>query len=182
MQFTKTDIPGIILIQPKILGDDRGYFYESYHAELFSKNGIDKQFVQDNQSFSHKGVLRGLHFQNPPFAQGKLIRVVQGSVLDIALDIRMGSPTYGKYFSEIVSSEKQNMIWIPEGFAHGFITLQDNTIFQYKCTNYYNKEVEGCILWNDNDLKIDWNIENPIISEKDKLGIPFSSYNSKFIF
>ena len=134
MTIQETSIQDLLIIQPRIFADDRGYFYESYNKKIFLKLGLDLNFVQDNQSLSQKGVLRGLHFQNPPFAQGKLVRVIQGSVLDVVVDIRSNSPTYGQHEKVILSGENKTMFWIPPGFAHGFITLEDNTIFTYKCT------------------------------------------------
>jgi dTDP-4-dehydrorhamnose 3,5-epimerase len=168
MEFKSTTIEGLIEIYPRIFKDDRGHFFESYQREVFTKNGIPFEFVQDNQSFSTAGVLRGLHFQNEPFAQGKLVRVITGKVIDIAVDIRPNSPTFGKYESFILDAALQNMVYIPEGFAHGFAALEDS-IFSYKCTNNYNKPAEGGIIWNDPDLNIDWGIENPNVSEKDIL-------------
>ncbi len=166
MEFRKTSIEGLIEIYPKIFGDARGHFFESYRQDLFAQNGIPFQFVQDNQSFSTAGVLRGLHFQNPPFAQGKLVRVITGKVIDIAVDIRPGSPTFGKYEKFVLDATLQNMVYIPEGFAHGFAALEDS-VFAYKCTNNFNKASEGGIIWNDPDLNIDWGIESPNVSEKD---------------
>jgi len=180
MTFSQTAIEGVIEIQPTIFGDHRGYFFESYHRQQFNEHGIEVEFVQDNQSFSHRGVLRGLHFQKPPHTQGKLVSVVKGSVLDVAVDLRTKSSTYGKHIAVVLSEEKQNRLWIPEGFAHGFLTLEDNTIFQYKCTNYYCKDSEATLLWNDPILNIDWNIENPLVSEKDKLGIPLTQLEHYF--
>lgn len=180
MQLIPTPIPDLFLVQPRVFEDPRGYFFESYNRQTFVEHGIDAQFVQDNQSLSHKGVLRGLHLQNPPFAQGKLVRVIKGAVRDIAVDIRKGSPTYGQWFSHELTESNKTMMWIPPGFAHGFLTLEDNTIFSYKCTNYYSKESEDCILWNDPDLGIDWGITNPILSEKDKQGKAFREFNSLF--
>lgn len=166
MEFRKTSIEGLIEIYPKIFGDARGHFFESYRYDIFAQNGIPFQFVQDNQSFSTAGVLRGLHFQNAPFAQGKLVRVVTGKVIDVAVDIRPNSPTFGKHQKFILDASLQNMVYIPEGFAHGFAALEDS-IFSYKCTNNYNKASEGGIIWNDSDLNIDWGIKNPNVSEKD---------------
>lgn len=166
MEFRKTSIEGLIEIYPKIFGDARGHFFESYREDLFAQNGIPSRFVQDNQSFSTAGVLRGLHFQHEPFAQGKLVRVVVGKVIDVAVDIRPDSPTFGKYERFILDASLQNMVYIPEGFAHGFAALEDS-IFSYKCTNNYNKASEGGIIWNDTELNIDWKIENPNVSEKD---------------
>lgn len=169
MKIIKTSIEGLLIIKPDVFKDERGYFYESYNKERFAKEGLDMNFVQDNESKSSKGVLRGLHFQKPPYAQGKLVRVVKGAVMDVAVDLRKDSPTYGKWESVILTEENKFQFWIPEGFAHGFVTLEDETIFNYKCTNVYNKESEGSILWNDPDINIDWNIDNPILSEKDKI-------------
>lgn len=166
MEFRKTSIEGLIEIYPKVFGDARGHFFESYREDLFFQNGIPFKFVQDNQSFSTAGVLRGLHFQNSPFAQGKLVRVIIGKVIDVAVDIRPNSPTFGKYEKFVLDANLQNMVYIPEGFAHGFAALEDS-IFSYKCTNNYNKASEGGIIWNDNDLNIDWCIEHPNVSEKD---------------
>lgn len=180
MEIIKTPIEGLLIIQPKVFEDARGYFYESYNKQVFINNRIDVDFVQDNQSLSQAGVLRGLHFQNPPYAQGKLVRVLKGSVLDVAVDIRANSPTYGQNFTIELNETNKTMFWIPAGFAHGFLTLADNTIFSYKCTNYYNKASEGCILWNDNDLKINWNISNPVLSDKDREGTVFKSFKSNF--
>ena len=180
MEFEKTTIEGLFIIKSSVISDERGYFYESYNKSIFDKNGLDLDFVQDNQSLSHKGVLRGLHFQAPPFQQGKLVRVIQGSVLDVAVDIRPHSPTYGKYESVLLSGENKTQFWIPPGFAHGFVTLEDNTIFCYKCTGPYSKESEGAILWNDPQLNIDWNIELPIVSSKDQEAELFEYFKSPF--
>jgi dTDP-4-dehydrorhamnose 3,5-epimerase len=182
MKVIETGFKGLLELEPKVFKDDRGYFYESYNKSLFKELGIEAEYVQDNQSLSQKNVLRGLHFQAPPFAQGKLVRVINGSVLDIALDIRIGSPTYGQFHSVLLSEENKKLFWIPAGFAHGFCTLEDNTIFAYKCTNVYNKESEGCVLWNDSDLKIDWNVSNPLVSEKDKEGTPWREFKSPFVY
>lgn len=167
MIFEKLPIEGLLLITPKVFIDSRGYFYESYNKELFLKNGINFEFRQDNQSLSFKNALRGLHFQNPPYEQGKLVRVITGSVKDVVVDIRKNSPTYGKHFSVILSSKENKMLWIPPGFAHGFVTLEDNTIFSYKCTNVYHKESESGIIFNDKILNINWEVKNPVISDKD---------------
>jgi len=178
MKLIKTSIKGLVLVEPDVYPDSRGYFFESFQREKFLELGIDADFVQDNESMSQKNVLRGLHFQKPPFAQGKLVRVVRGSVLDVAVDIRRNSKTYGQWESSVLSAANKLMMWIPEGFAHGFLVLEDDTIFQYKCTNYYNKESECGIIWNDPDLKIDWGIENPLVSEKDLKGIRFKNLKS----
>ena len=181
MELIKTSIDGLLIIKPDVFKDDRGYFYESYNKERFAKVGLNIDFVQDNESKSCKGVLRGLHFQKPPFAQGKLVRVIKGSVMDVAVDLRKDSPTYGKWESVVLTEENKLQFWIPEGFAHGFVALEDDTIFNYKCTNVYNKESEGSILWNDPDININWNIDNPILSEKDKISPLFKNFESPFI-
>lgn len=180
MQLLPTRIPDLFLIQPRVFEDARGHFFESYNRSVFEQNGIMADFVQDNQSLSHKGVLRGLHFQNPPHAQGKLVRVIQGAVFDVAVDIRKGSATYGKWFGYELSGKNKMMMWIPAGFAHGFVTLEDNTVFSYKCTNYYHKASEDCLLWNDPDIGIDWGISNPLLSDKDKEGKAFRGFTSLF--
>lgn len=180
MEIIQTPIAGLLIIKPRIFSDDRGYFYESWNREAFTKNGITTDFVQDNQSLSQKGVLRGLHFQNPPHAQAKLVRVIQGAVLDVAVDIRKSSPTYGQHVAVEINEENKLMFLIPEGFAHGFLTLQNNTIFSYKCSAYYSKVSEGCLLWNDPDLAIGWNTAAPTLSGKDLEGNTFRSFSSLF--
>lgn len=167
MQVRRTPIEGLIELIPRIFEDERGYFFESYNKPLFASLGLTMDFVQDNQSFSVKGVLRGLHMQNEPFAQGKLVRVLSGQVLDVAVDLRSDSPTFGQYQTFLLDARLANMAYIPEGFAHGFVALEDS-IFSYKCTNVYNKAAESGIRWDDPDLNIDWGIENPIVSEKDQ--------------
>ena len=180
MYSEKSKIDGLLIIQPRVFEDDRGYFFESFRLDKLRELGIDLDFVQDNESKSQKGVLRGLHFQNPPYEQGKLIKVVKGAVIDVAVDIRKKSPTYGQWISHELSEYNKTMFWIPPGFAHGFLTLEDDTIFQYKCTNYYNKESEDSIRWNDPDLNIDWGIRNPIVSDKDSKAGLFKDFKSKF--
>ncbi len=180
MEVIETKIKDLLIINPKVFADQRGYFFESYNEAVFKQNHVDANFIQDNQSLSHQGVLRGLHFQAPPFAQGKLVRVITGAVLDIAVDIRKNSPTYGEHVAIELNEENKTMFYIPPGFAHGFLTLRDNTIFSYKCTNLYNKASEGTVLWNDSDLKVNWNIENPILSEKDLVGTKFKDFISPF--
>jgi dTDP-4-dehydrorhamnose 3,5-epimerase len=174
MQIRKSAIAGLVEIFPRVFEDERGIFFESYNEQLFETLGLPINFVQDNQSFSKKGVVRGLHFQKAPFAQGKLVRVITGRVLDVAVDIRPDSPTFGQHEVFELRSETNNIAYIPEGFAHGFVALED-TIFSYKCTNVYNKESESGILWNDPDLGIDWGVENPIVSEKDQILPTFRS-------
>ncbi len=180
MEIIPTEIPDVCIVKPTVFADDRGYFFESYSHQRFLEAGLDLNFVQDNESRSSKGVLRGLHFQNNPWAQGKLVRVMRGAVLDVAVDIRKKSSTYGKWVSIVLTGENKYMYWIPAGFAHGFLTLEDDTVFFYKCTNIYNKESEGGIRWNDPDLNIDWVIENPILSEKDKISPSFKDFKSSF--
>lgn len=182
MKITKTEIEGLLIIEPRIFNDDRGYFYESYNKAKFIEAGIDVDFVQDNQSFSHKGAVRGLHGQADPFAQGKLVRVINGRVLDVAVDIRKGSPTYGKHVSVELSGENKLLFWIPAGFLHGFATLEDNTIFTYKVNNLYDKVSEIGVLWNDADLGIDWGISkaDTLLSPKDEILPAFKSFISPF--
>ncbi len=181
MIITETFIEGLYIIEPKVFSDSRGYFMETFKLDLFQQaTGFSGEFVQENESMSSKNVLRGLHFQKPPFAQGKLVRVLQGSVLDVAVDIRKGSQTYGQSASVLLSADNKKQLWIPEGFAHGFVSLEDHTIFNYKCTNFYSPQNEGCISWNDHDLGISWDIDDPNISEKDKNGVPFRDFYSPF--
>jgi dTDP-4-dehydrorhamnose 3,5-epimerase len=169
MELILTAIPDVKIIKPDVFGDDRGYFFESFHVEKFAAFGITDPFMQDNESRSQKNVLRGLHYQLKPFAQGKLIRVIRGAVLDIAVDIRPNSPTFGKWVSMELTGENKWICWIPAGFAHGFVTLEDDTIFTYKCSAPYDKASEGSIRWNDPELNIDWGIPDPLLSEKDKV-------------
>ena len=169
MELITTSIPDVIIIKPDVYGDDRGYFFESFHTEKFAAYGITGPFMQDNESQSQKNVLRGLHYQIEPYAQGKLVRVIHGAVLDVAVDIRRNSPTFGKWVSMKLSAENKWICWIPKGFAHGFVTLENDTIFTYKCTGVYNKASEASIRWNDPELNIDWGISEPLLSEKDKL-------------
>lgn len=181
MKFIECPISGLVVIEPTVFGDERGYFFESYNQEKFIEHGLDLSFVQDNQSMSHKGTLRGLHFQKPPHAQGKLVRVLQGAVLDVAVDIRTSSPTYGQHHKEILSAENNKMFWIPEGFAHGFLCLENDTVFSYKCTGLYQPSSEGGLMWNDTDLKIDWDLSSsPILSPKDELHGSFDLFESPF--
>lgn len=181
MEIITTSIKGLLIIKPDVFKDNRGYFFETYNQERFMQQGLNMIFVQDNESKSGKGVLRGLHFQKPPYAQGKLVRVIKGAVIDVAVDIRRSSPTYGKWQATTLTEDNKIMFWIPEGFAHGFVTIEDNTIFNYKCTNVYNKASEGSIRWNDPDINIDWNIENPILSAKDMISPLFRDFESPFV-
>ena len=181
MKINITNIQGVYLIKPKIFKDDRGVFFESFNKEIFDNNVDSKiNFVQDNQSLSSKGVLRGLHFQNPPHAQAKLVRVVKGSVIDVVVDLRKESETYGNYILEELSEYNNHQLFVPKGMAHGFLTIEDNTIFSYKCSDFYHKEFEDSILWNDPALNIKWPNSNPILSEKDENAKKFSSFVSPF--
>lgn len=171
---------GVLIIKPDVFRDDRGYFFESYNYDKFLKEGLEINFVQDNESSSRKGVIRGLHFQIPPFEQAKLVRVMKGSALDVVVDLRKSSPTYGQWTSVLLSGKNKWMFWIPAGFAHGFATLEEDTVFFYKCTKVYNKESERSILWNDPDINIKWGIEKPIISERDKSAPGFRDFKSPF--
>ncbi|NIJ53535.1 dTDP-4-dehydrorhamnose 3,5-epimerase [Dyadobacter arcticus] len=168
MQIRETSIAGLVEIFPRVFEDDRGMFFESFNQQVFDKLGLPVNFVQDNQSFSKKGVVRGLHFQKAPFAQGKLVRVISGRVLDVGVDIRPDSPTFGKHEIFELRGDRNNFAYIPEGFAHGFVALEDS-VFSYKCTNIYNKESESGLLWNDPDLAIDWGVSDPLVSEKDEI-------------
>ncbi|AMO42203.1 MULTISPECIES: dTDP-4-dehydrorhamnose 3,5-epimerase [Acinetobacter] len=182
MKVETTKIEGLLILHPSVFGDDRGWFMESFNQQRFAQALEDLNlpvptFVQDNHSLSQKGVLRGLHYQNAPYGQGKLVRVVQGRVWDVAVDIRPDSKTYGEWIGVELSAENKTMFWIPEGFAHGFISLEDNTQFLYKTTNYYNKESEGAIIWNDPTLAIDWplaEVDEVLVSDKDQAASLFT--------
>ena len=167
MGVVKTEIEGLLILKPKVFGDERGYFFESYNEDTYRKAGIDFCFLQDNISKSKKGTIRGLHYQVGDKSQGKLCKVIFGKVLDVAVDIRFGSPTFGKYFSSELSEENHTQLWIPPGFAHGFSVISEEAIFSYKCTALYSKEHERAILFNDPALNINWKIDNPIVSGKD---------------
>lgn len=187
MNIIETEIEGVVILEPRIFKDDRGYFYESFSQREFEEKVCQTTFVQDNQSMSVYGVVRGLHFQKPPYCQSKLVRCIKGAVLDVAVDIRKGSPTFGKYVAVELTEENHRQFFIPRGFAHGFAVLSDEAVFQYKCDNYYNKESEGAIAWDDATIGVDWRIpkENVILSEKDKMSKPISGngylfdYNEK---
>ena len=170
MKVTKTKIPDVLLFEPKIFGDERGYFMETFRMDEIKKHIGDVNFVQDNESLSRYGVLRGLHFQRPPFTQSKLVRVLQGEVLDVAVDIRIGSPTYGQHVAVLLSGENKKQLWVPQGFAHGFAVLSETALFNYKCDNYYSPTHDGGIAWDDPSLGIDWQLalEDIQLSEKDK--------------
>ena len=175
MQITRLAIPDVVLIEPKVFGDARGFFYESFNQRAFNEaTGTHHQFVQDNHSRSAKGVLRGLHYQIQQ-PQGKLVRVVRGAVFDVAVDIRKSSPTFGRWVGAELSEDNQHQLWVPPGFAHGFLVLSDLADFLYKTTDYYAPQYERSILWNDSDLNIDWPIGEPILSNKDRQGLKFNS-------
>ncbi|RKR81438.1 dTDP-4-dehydrorhamnose 3,5-epimerase [Mucilaginibacter gracilis] len=182
MKVTTTPIEGLLIIEPQIFPDDRGYFYESYNQQKYIAAGIDVNFVQDNQSSSSKGTLRGLHAQAPPFGQGKLVRVTQGSVIDVAIDVRKGSPTYGQHFKIELSAKNNLQFWIPEGFLHGFYTLEDDSVFAYKITNFYDKASEIGVKIADPALNIDWGFptDNVILSAKDELLPDFKDFISPY--
>ncbi|MBU2018310.1 MAG: dTDP-4-dehydrorhamnose 3,5-epimerase [Bacteroidetes bacterium] len=181
MNLTPCSIPDLILIEPQVFEDSRGYFMETFSKQKFEDFiGRSLLFVQDNESMSNKGVVRGLHFQAPPHAQGKLVRVIKGSVLDVAVDIRTNSPTYGEYVAIELSAKNKRQLYIPEGFLHGFATLEDQTIFSYKCTDFYAPQSEGSVAWNDKDLNIDWLVDSPLVSAKDLEGTPFGLFKSPF--
>jgi dTDP-4-dehydrorhamnose 3,5-epimerase len=174
MQATPLAIPEVVIFEPRVFGDERGCFYESFSQKIFEQaTSLKREFVQDNHSKSQKGVLRGLHYQLPPMAQGKLVRVIEGEVFDVAVDIRKNSATFGQWVGERLSVKNNKQMWVPEGFAHGFITLSDTAQFLYKTTNYYSPEHERCIVWDDPALAIDWRlslVDEPLLSEKDKIG------------
>ena len=182
MKIENTFIEDLIVIEPTVFGDERGYFFESYSKTKFEALGIDIDFVQDNQSFSKKGTLRGLHYQNPPYAQTKLVRVLEGEIIDVAVDLRIDSPTYGKAFSILLSSDNKKQLLVPQGFAHGFSVISETASVMYKCDQFYNKESEGGIKYDDPSLGINWgmDLKEAIVSEKDQI-LPFiNECNSKF--
>ena len=182
MKITKTEIEGVVILEPDVFGDSRGYFFESYSKRVFDEAVKEEVFVQDNQSKSTYGVVRGLHFQRPPHTQSKLVRVIEGRVLDVAVDLRKGSSTYGQHVAVELSADNNRQLYIPEGFAHGFSVLSREAVFQYKCNRYYCHESEGGIAWDDPDLNIDWKIpaEDVILSDKDRNRINLAEFNSPF--
>ena len=187
MEIKQTDIPGLLLLRPRVFGDARGYFMESYAKRTWEAAGLHAEFVQDNESCSAKGVLRGLHFQTPPQAQAKLVRVVRGAVWDGAVDLRVGSPTYGRWYGVELNAEDKWQFFLPAGMAHGFLSLCDDTVFTYKVTAPYAPETEGGLPWNDADLRIDWplaayGIDRPLLSPKDEVYAPFKDFKSRFTF
>jgi dTDP-4-dehydrorhamnose 3,5-epimerase len=182
MKIIKGDIPGLLIFEPVKYRDSRGSFMETYNSVRMAELGFHEKFVQDNESVSQKGVIRALHFQNPPMAQGKLVRVVKGAVIDVAVDIRKGSPWYGKYQKIILSEDNQLLFWLPPGFAHGFAALENDTVFHYKCTNKYSQPHEGAIRWNDPELGIDWMVEKPMVSDRDASAPEFRDHPGIFTF
>lgn len=184
MKRIETFIDGLFVLEPKVFNDSRGYFFEAYNAKKFADIGIDKPFVQDNESRSSKGVIRGLHYQLAPYAQAKLVRVVHGAILDVAVDIRKNSPTYGKHFFCELNAENKRLLYIPRGFAHGFSVLSDSTIVNYKCDSFYNASAERGIRFNDEVLGIDWEVDkkNAIVSAKDRVFPCFSNLETNFVY
>jgi dTDP-4-dehydrorhamnose 3,5-epimerase len=184
MEIIKTNIPDLLILKPRVFNDERGYFFESFNQEVFEKNGLKFNFIQDNESKSSKGVVRGLHYQLAPYAQAKLVRTIKGRVLDIAVDLRKGSPTFGQWYSVELSAENKLQFLVPRGFAHGFAVLENDTIFSYKCDNYYNRESERGINFNDKKLNINWqiDIDKAIISAKDKTNPCFDDAEMNFVF
>lgn len=182
MEFINTKFEDVFLIKPKVFPDDRGYFFESFSERFFNEQGLFLNFVQDNISYSKKGTIRGLHYQVGEYAQGKLCQVISGSVLDVAVDVRFGSPTFGEHVTAELSDENHNLIWIPPGFAHGFSVLSDTAVFHYKCTAFYCKPDERAILFNDPDLNIDWKVDAKNISEKDLKGKSFKEIDKDFLY
>ena len=183
MKATTTDIDGVLILEPTLFEDSRGYFFESFNATTFRElTGIDTTFVQDNESMSSYGVLRGLHFQKPPYAQSKLVRCVKGNVLDVAVDIRKGSPTYGKWVWCELSEDNHKQFFVPKGFAHGFCVISDIAVFQYKCDEFWNKEAEGALRWDDPDIDVKWPVEDEdiILSDKDKNNVLLKDFDSPF--
>lgn len=182
MKIQKTDLLGLLVIEPRVFSDDRGFFMETYSRDRYREVGVDAEFVQDNLSVSKKGVVRGLHYQAPPLAQGKLVSVVRGRVMDVAVDIRFGSPTFGRHVTVELSAENHKQFWIPAGFAHGFIALEDDAIFSYKCTNVYSQDHDRGVLWNDPMIGVDWGVSNPIVSEKDRAHPLLADIAQEFTF
>ncbi len=171
MNVIETDLPGVLIVEPKVFGDERGFFMESWNGRRYEEAGLPGSFVQDNLSFSAHGVLRGLHFQNPQ-PQGKLVSVLQGEVFDVAVDIRIGSPTFGRWAGVTLSAENKRQFYVPPGFAHGFVVTSETALFFYKCTDYYAPSAEGVVLWNDPDIGIGWPVAEPVLSERDRAAPP----------
>jgi dTDP-4-dehydrorhamnose 3,5-epimerase len=175
MNIIETSLPGVLIIEPKVFGDERGFFLETWNQTRYAESGLPTRFVQDNLSFSRRSILRGLHFQNP-HAQGKLVYVLQGEVFDVAVDVRLGSPTFGRSESVVLSAENKRQLYIPPGFAHGFCVTSDTALFAYKCTDFYHPQSEGSILWSDPDLAIAWPVQEPELSAKDRGGVRLADF------
>lgn len=182
MKVTETELPGVLILEPQVFRDERGYFFESWNEARYREAGIEVAFVQDNLSFSNKGVLRGLHFQVPPHAQGKLVSVLQGAVWDVAVDLRTASPAFGQWVGLELSSENARQLYIPEGFAHGFVVLSESVLFSYKCTNFYVPEYERSVRWDDPELAIQWPITHPALSPKDAVAPTFAEITATASF
>jgi dTDP-4-dehydrorhamnose 3,5-epimerase len=180
VKVTPTALPDVLLVEPKVFGDARGYFFESYNARRYAEAGIAAMFVQDNVSLSQRGVLRGLHFQHP-YGQGKLVGVLTGQVFDVAVDVRRGSPTFGRWVGECLSAENKRQLYIPPGFAHGFLVTSDEALFAYKCTEYYHPETERSIRWDDARLGIDWPVDGPVVSTKDNVAVTLDAMPAEFL-
>jgi dTDP-4-dehydrorhamnose 3,5-epimerase len=181
MKISKTDFRDLLVIEPAVFSDNRGLFFESFNEAKFRiETGLNISFVQDNESTSFKDVIRGMHFQIPPKGQAKLVRVVRGSVLDVVIDLRKTEPTFGKHFKIELSADNKQQLFVPEGFAHGFRVLEDQTVFSYKCSNYYSKELEASLRWNDPAFSIDWGVVNPIISDRDQQGVLWGDFQTPF--
>jgi dTDP-4-dehydrorhamnose 3,5-epimerase len=172
MQVRKTELDGVVVIEPRVFEDARGYFYESWSAQRYAELGVPAQFVQDNISRSRRGTLRGLHLQSPPHGQGKLVFVLEGEVFDVAVDVRVGSPTFGRSTGQTLSAQNRRQMYVPPGFAHGFCVVSEEALFAYKCTEYYAPAAELSVLWNDPEIGIAWPIDSPVLSKKDAAGIP----------
>ncbi len=182
MKIDKTEFRDLLIISPDVYSDTRGLFFEPFNEARFRiDTGLNLTFVQDNESVSKKNVIRGLHFQVPPKAQAKLIRVVSGSVLDVVVDLRKFEPTYGQHYKILISAENKKQLFVPEGFAHGFLVLEENTVFSYKCSNYYSKDLDSALSWNDPSFAIDWGIQNPILSAKDRDALKFADFETPFL-
>lgn len=182
MRLIETDIPDLVILEPRVFQDERGFFMESYNKEMLASYGLEYDFIQDNHARSGEGVLRGLHFQKPPMDQAKLVRVTRGSVYDVAVDLRKGSPTYGKWAGVTLSADNFLQFLVPRGFAHGYVTLEPDTEFQYKVDNYYAPKLDGGIIWNDPDLAIDWPVESPTLSAKDRELPTLTEFDSPFVY
>lgn len=180
MKVTPTSLPDVLLVEPTVFGDARGYFFESYSARRYAEAGISATFVQDNVSFSQRGVLRGLHFQHP-YGQGKLVGVLRGDVFDVAVDVRRGSPTFGRWVGACLSAENKRQLYLPPGFAHGFLVTSDEALFAYKCTEYYHPEAERSIRWDDARIGIEWPIDGPVVSAKDHVAVPLDAMPAEFL-